>query len=231
MRTLLGKQGLLIPFFGFAAAGTILAYLAHPATGWVKLAATTTAAILCGVSLAPPSRMRVFLFSGMLVAIAGDYFLGVPPIAFLSGLAAFLVSYLLFAIGLMGFAVYRRSSMVFLLVSIAAGAAQLLVMRRLPPDLLVPVIAYACMQVFLVFAGFSAYLGMGGSRRGRALFAGAILLYLSDSSIGHNMFTAPIGRFYQPIVLIPYYAGLALLMIGTLFLRDRPNDTGSREKR
>jgi uncharacterized membrane protein YhhN len=215
----MSKRILLLPFFGFAAAGTVLAYLGHPATGWVKLAATTTAAVLCGISLVHIDRMRAFLFAGMLFAIAGDYFLSVPPIAFLYGLAAFLVSYLLFAIGLTKFLAFRRPHGVFLVVAAAAGAAQFLTMRKLTPDFLVPVIAYACMQVFLVFSGFSAFLGTGRSRRGLALFAAAILLYLSDSAIGFNMFTAPIGRFYQPIVLIPYYGGLALMMIGTLFMR------------
>jgi hypothetical protein len=187
-------------YCALAAAATMLTTIGHAATGWVKIAAIVSAAVLCGVSLRRPCRLRAFLFA-----------------------------YLLFAIGLLGMRRFRRPHAVFIALAVLAGGAQYYSMKRITPELVVPVIFYLCVGLLLAFSGFAAYLGSGRSVRGRAYLAAALLLYLSDSVIGLNMFTTPVGRLYQPIVLLPYYAGLGLLMAAAILMSDRR--TSPREAR
>lgn len=157
------------------------------------------------------------VIAGLPFCIAGDVFLGIPGDAwFVPGLAAFLAGYALFAVSLVTRLPIPRYGLM-LLPALIPGAF-FLAWFTLPPDLVWPVRIFVAVQTAFLAAGLAMlWRRTPGSF---SLGTGAALLYLSDAVIGAGRFTPvlPAGAVFEVLVLLPYFAGLYLIVSGSIRL-------------
>ncbi|MGE0641666.1 MAG: lysoplasmalogenase [Thermoanaerobaculia bacterium] len=164
--------------------------------------------LAAAVVLAPPSRARIPVVLGLLVAAAGDVVIQLPG-RFLFGLGAFLLAHLFYIRGFwrlrgellagraLPFALFGGGMGVLLLPGVAAGGA---VLRT-------AVILYI-LTISTMMWRAAAVVGAPGLLPlvGRLALAGAILFAASDSLIGVHRFLRPLPWADVPIMLL-YWAG------------------------
>ena len=196
---------------GVSAAAS-LAYLLFPrgAPGSVEIVLKgLSVTVLAFIAIQADRRL---LSLALLLSSTGDVLLGCGPRFFLSGLAAFLCSHLVYIV----LFVRQRASLaappgrilfpVFLLIyGLAFGAT-------LAPSLgalRVPVFGYISAIVAMVATAARA------GYRSRWVLAGAVLFLVSDSLLGVNRFQTqiPLGGV---LVWTTYYAGQCAITLGVL---------------
>lgn len=156
-----------------------------------------------------PGPLRAGILAGLILCTVADFLLGKRENqnVFMYGLAGFLLAYLTYGLT---FFLYGGISKTFLVASIVlctTGVIQFITLKNLPKELRVPVIFYIGVVSFFV-ASAIAYDSI-------RVLAGALLIYLSDSLIAHNLYRSPIQKS-DLYILPPYYVGQILITVSVL---------------
>jgi uncharacterized membrane protein YhhN len=179
--------------------------------------ATLLALAVASLPASPRPVLSVAVAAGLLFCLPADALLGLPdnrPV-FVFGLAGFLLAYLLYGAGLLASGVSLAAAGLAGVVLAAAGVAQYHGFTGLDHALRGPVAVYGGVVSLLVAAaaGFAAGPAGPAGLAPRALVAaGALLIYLSDAMIGHNVFGRPL-RNSELVILPPYYAGQICIVL------------------
>lgn len=198
------------------------------AAGKVKLRLLTKpeviAALLAGFSLAGGWQSQTFWFGlGLVLAMAGDVFLLLPPRFFLAALTSFLACHLMYIIGFSQELTAPGWGMLFPLVFLLV--ADFFTYRRVRRAIMArprgrwlrfPVHFY---QIILSMALLAATLTLWRADWPRlaAILAsvGALLFFASDTLLAYTRFVRPI-RGGRLIVIISYHLGQMALISGVL---------------
>jgi uncharacterized membrane protein YhhN len=182
----------IVPLFlvsaGFAVYGS---ETRHP---WLLLLTKPlTTALLFLVAGWPDERFGVLIWLGILLSLWGDVaLLRDSSRAFLVGLVLFLGAHLCYIGAFVG---VGRPSASLIVVVLAVGAATLLLLRRLWPrvgSLRAAVLVYGTAISLMVITAFGTRGGDLPAPAWAWAIAGALLFYVSDSSLALNRFDRPI---------------------------------------
>ncbi|GAB4367736.1 MAG: hypothetical protein Kow009_04620 [Spirochaetales bacterium] len=158
-----------------------------------------------------------FLQGGVLVSLAlctvADFLLGRPDntSVFPFGLAGFLLGYLIYGVS---FFQAIRPGGAFLYIALVLGVVGILqyrTLRTLPASLRIPVVGYVAVVSFFLASASTHALQTGSPLP----FLGALLIYLSDSLIAHNLFRSPLKQS-DLWILPPYYVGQICIVLSVL---------------
>jgi uncharacterized membrane protein YhhN len=187
-------------------------YFAKPATMLALLA-------WLGVNGGFQGSMMWFAL-GLLFSLGGDVFLMLPRERFIPGLVSFLIGHICYLIGFNSTSmVFNAASLILLVVVLFTGYQ---VYRRVAiglqaggnSKLKLPVLVYSIVISMMLFSALSTLI-RSDWRLFAAVFAssGALLFFISDSTLALNKFVAPIpnGRV---IVMITYHIGQILIALG-----------------
>lgn len=213
------------------AAGLLVAAGVAAAVNWIGVArddrrlvygakpATLVLLIAVAAALdAEEPAVKAWFLAGLVLSLAGDVFLMLPegrryPVdPFRLGLGSFLVGHLAYIVGLAS----DHRSWVFtgLGAAIVLGAVAVIGPRvvagvgRASPEMRLPVLVYMAVISLMVVAAFGRTVPVG--------IAGALLFYVSDSTLAWNRFIAP-SRAARIAVMVTYHlaqAGLVLSLLG-----------------
>ncbi|KAM9632993.1 lysoplasmalogenase TMEM86B [Trichechus inunguis] len=158
-----------------------------------------------------PSRGYTALLQGALLCSAvGDICL-IWPDAFLYGMAAFATAHLLY---LAAFSFSPLQPATLLPVALACGPYYGLLLPRLPPDMALPLVAYALLLATVLWRGLV---------RGGSAGLGALLFTISDSVLAWDAFAQPLPHA-RLVVMTTYYAAQALIALSAVSgLRHKTN--------
>jgi len=156
----------------------------------------------------------MFILVGFGFALVGDIFLVLQKhlpagqgTFFIIGLGAFLVGYLFYgitfnAVGTM----FDPKVFMFAAMILAISITQYFVLN-VPAEMSVPIIAYLAQAAILII-GAVAIVAAPGLPIGTKIFTviGAVMLYISDSFIGHNLYGELAGKNWAEIAIMGIYA-------------------------
>ncbi|AFG38873.1 lysoplasmalogenase [Spirochaeta africana] len=168
--------------------------------GWTPIAAPFAASLLC--------------------AAVADYLLSTQRKEwyFLAGLAGFLVAYAIYGIVLHRLAGLTPAAAVLAAFAAAALILQYRTMRKLPPEMKLPVLVYMLVVSHLVVAagGLMSVLLTTRPLIGFLAVFAAANIYASDSFIAHNIFRAPLK--HDELWILPTYYAAQIAMTAVLLL-------------
>ena len=155
--------------------------------------------------------VRAWFVVALVLSLAGDVLLMVPPDLFVPGLAAFLLAHVAYVVGLALAGVTPAAVLVGVAVVgvafVAVGVPLLRGARRAEPALVPPVLAYMVV--------ISAMLATAAGTGQALAVAGACLFYLSDALIGWGRFVTAHDRG-RLAVMVTYHAGQTLLVLSLI---------------
>lgn len=212
---------LFIPSLGIAAAAVVFGVRQLKYVEYVKALFSLSLLVIAVYAFFSGARP---LFAGgvalgLLFCVAADYLLGKPDNSgvFIFGLLGFLFGYLVYG-GIFHIHGAWTPVSTGAAVLLAAGAAvQYKTFRKLEPSLRVPVLVYIAVLSVMLLGGLNfARHPETSAVRAALVSAGALLIYISDSLIAHNLFRRPIGNS-DLYILPPYYLGQIFITL-SLFM-------------
>lgn len=204
-------------FACIALVALLFAGLPGPAAAakFIASSAFITLALYSGALTSVYGRL---ILAGLALSWCGDMFLvGHSRMAFLAGLAAFLLAHVAYVTAFVRHGYARRWVLVAAVpvTAIAIGVFVWLAPHT-PPDLLNPVRAYiAVISVMVIFA-----IGTQGRGGSRLIVAGAIMFFLSDLSVASLRLVQTDYPTYL-IGLPLYYAGQVCLALSSAQSRSQ----------
>jgi uncharacterized membrane protein YhhN len=212
-------SGVPVPaLLAFAVSGTLALYAFE--RGLRRLALVTkplTTLLLLFIVGRPSSAFSGLVWAGLIASAAGDAaLLGNGSTAFMIGLGCFLLAHLTYVVAFATMGSWSGASWAGLAL---VGVATPILLRVLWPrvgSLRIPVAVYAGALSAMVVAAFST-LG-GGLPGAAAAAAGAVLFYISDSSLAIDRFVRPIrhGSFLSVGVYWLGQLGIAIAARGRI---------------
>ena len=154
------------------------------------------------------SRYGWLILTGLVFSWFGDMFLlGSGSGFFLAGLVSFLLGHVAYVTAFFAHGIRWRNSLLAILpVALITSIAMGWLTPQLPPDMVLPVYAYATVISVMVITAFGAY----GAAGPWLIPAGATLFYVSDLSVAAMQFADPGWPTY--VLGLPfYYTGQILL--------------------
>ncbi len=181
-------------------------------------------ALLVGFTLAGGWSGQNYWFGlGLAFSLVGDVLLMLPPGAFMSGLAAFLVAHILYILGFSQGLTFPGWSFLYPIAILAA--ADFFIYRRLRRAVIsrprgrwmrFPMHLYQIIISLMVVTALMTLWRVDWPRTGAWLASlGALSFLVSDTILANNRFVNPIpgGRL---LVIISYHVGQAALISGVL---------------
>jgi uncharacterized membrane protein YhhN len=155
------------------------------------------------------------ILAALLLSVVGDVFLMLPKKPIAPALGSFLVAHVLFVIEFTGRAPISFSwelvaIAVGILIWVAVVARQLI--HKLG-KLLIPGMVYFVAISLMVF--FAANVYINGVAGGGLLILGALLFFVSDTSLAFSRFGTP-WRAGQFVILATYFSGQFLITVSVL---------------
>jgi alkenylglycerophosphocholine/alkenylglycerophosphoethanolamine hydrolase len=150
-----------------------------------------TTLLLFAVIGRPTTTFSWFVTAGVALSVVGDVaLLSDSNRAFMVGLAAFLLGHVAYVIAFLGVAVWSPHVAVVAAIVLTSTVLLLRAIWKGAGSMQVPTIAYAAVITTMVIAAWATV----GGPLGTAPFAavGAVLFYISDSSLALNRFRRPI---------------------------------------
>ena len=182
-------------------------YALKPAT-MVALAAVVLALEL------PGGQLRWWYLAAIVMSLAGDVFLMLPDsamnpeLAFVAGLASFLVAHVLYVVGMALLGVsggwLAVGAVVALLVIATAGRRIVVGARATDRRLFAPVMAYVAVIAVMIATSFGTGIVVG--------IVGALLFGFSDSVIGWSRFLKDFPHS-RVVVMVTYHLGQVGLVL------------------
>jgi len=159
------------------------------------------------------------IVAGLVLGLVGDVCLALPGRkAFMAGLASFLLGHVLYVAAFATLARPGLATWVGAAVVLAASAGVYLWLRPHLGSMNVPVVAYVLVISVMLGAAWSVLADTDLPLAGRAaIFAGALLFYVSDVSVARDRFVRE--EFANRLVGLPvYYAGQFILAFSPALL-------------
>ena len=149
-----------------------------------------------------------FVFAGLLFSLVGD---AAIAFSFVSGLAAFLCAHFLY-IGALGWSdlAPARQALAFAPAALLWLGMLLLLARRVPRKLLIPVVVYLTVISVMFGRATGRAFVTDPSPTARLFFGGALLFVVSDALIAFDKWVPPV-RHAQAWILLTYYSAQALI--------------------
>lgn len=186
----------------------------HPYPGSFVLKAVPMTALTLLVLRNDRTRPGLLLAGGLVLSGVGDVALDLDRERFfIVGLAAFLVAHLLYIAAFAHWRGWSRGRLPGALATLAYAAAVGWLLRDIPADKLVPVMAYLATITGMVICA----IGVGPLNR--LLIAGAVLFMFSDTIIAVNKFLRPLP--HSTVFNIGLYFVAQLLIVRGALARDR----------
>lgn len=162
-----------------------------------------TTTLLLAVVGAPDSRFAALVVGGIILSVLGDTALlwpGNKP--FMVGLSLFLLAHLAYVVAFIGVGVWSTHVPIVALATIATTAFTMRLMWRGAGALRAPLFVYGSIITLMVI---TASATLGGALASRAPWAavGAVLFYISDTSLGLDRFRAKIP--HAPVLTMGIY--------------------------
>jgi uncharacterized membrane protein YhhN len=157
----------------------------------------------------------VFCAAGDFALVIRDYepFTAYNDVLFQIGLASYLIGYLAIGVVLLISGVLDKLTYWVGAITAAISMIQYFLLENVGPALVIPVLLYLFQATLLVTSAFAFRRRIPGKKK-YFLITAAIIIYISDSFIGHSTFTGNMP-YAEHIITFTYYFGL-LLLIGTL---------------
>ena len=178
----------------FVVSGALALYAFE--RGLRRLAIVTkplTTLLLLGVVGRPTSVFSQLVWAGLIASVLGDAaLLGSGSTPFMIGLGCFLIAHALYVVAFAAVGSWSAASWVGLAL---VGLATPMLLRVLWPrvgSLRMPVLVYAGALSAMVVAAFSTLGGGLSPAAAGAAAGGAVLFYISDSSLAIDRFVRPI---------------------------------------
>jgi uncharacterized membrane protein YhhN len=176
----------------------------------------------------PRTRYAKLVAAGVFFSLVGDVaLLSDSNLFFIIGLAGFLLAHVAYSVGFFMKAVWSLRMLAF--AAVVGGATIALVMTVAPgaQGLLLPVILYGIAISTMVVGAFSC---IGGKLPIAGLAAaGAVLFYISDSSLAINRFYVPIPHMAYLTLGVYWLGQLGIALTGRADAGNAPFDATSAE--
>ena len=203
----------------FAISGALGLYaLDRGRRGLALVTKPLTTALLLLVVGPPTTVFSDLVWAGLIASVAGDAaLLGRGPNAFMIGLGCFLLAHVAYVVAFARMGAWSGASWAGL--ALVAVATPILIRALWPRvgSLRGPVLVYAAALSAMVVAAFST---LGGGLLPGAIYAalGAVLFYVSDSSLAIDRFVRPIrhGAFLSVGIYWLGQLGIALAARGRI---------------
>ncbi len=211
-------------FFFLALVIAVLDWIAV-ARGWKRVEyfakPATMLALLAWLGVNGGFQGPMMWFAlGLLFSLGGDVFLMLPREQFIPGLVAFLIGHICYLIGFNSTGVLINAASLILLVVVLFTGFR--VYQRVAAGLQahgnsklkLPVLFYSIVISLMLFSALTTLI-----RPDWRIFAamtastGALLFFISDSTLALNKFVAPIPNG-QVIVMVTYHLGQILIALG-----------------
>lgn len=166
----------------------------------------------------PDGALRWWYLAAVVFSLAGDVFLMLPEsamdpqLAFVAGLASFLVAHVFYIVGMALLGVTGGSlvagAVVAALVIATVGRRIIVGARATDPRLFVPVMAYVVVIAVMIATSFGVGIVVG--------VLGALLFGFSDSVIGWSRFLRDFPHS-RVVVMVTYHLGQVGLVLALAF--------------
>ncbi len=202
--------------------GMLLALSSHGISETIlKVTATSLLALTVWIFSWLPKKFKLSFTIGILLCMIGDgtlayqkYVTGeLQSTLFMIGLASFLLGYLTYS----GTIFVMKKSLIqspvvmaVLIVTASISLWQYSQFTMVPAELKVPVMLYLIQATLLVAAGALAFITFPGMTKW-AFLVGTIVIYVSDSFIGWNLFQSPLPQNGEVPILVTYTIGQVAL--------------------
>jgi len=197
---------------GFVALLLVAEWRGSSALRWVAKPLASLSFVLAGLeagALETPYGRVILL--GLVLGALGDVLL-IPKAnaAFLAGLVSFLLGHLAYALAFTTGGVSPVAAFVAAMaVALPAALAWRWLAPHLPAKMRLPVLAYVGVISFMVITAGAAF----GQPRWPAMFAGALLFYVSDLAVARQQFVTP--TVTNKLWGLPLYYGAQLVLAWT----------------
>jgi len=209
---MISRTLLLVSVAGSAVYMGTVGYQPYPGSAAIKGAAVGALALMAWRSRGGVRKDTGLLALGLALAAFGDVLLDWDARMFALGLAAFLLTHLVYI------AVFARNRMpgqvgstrISAVVVVVIGAAALSIW-------IVPSVGVLAVPVVLYICALTGMVGSAIAFQGRWIAAGAVLFFISDSLLAIHKFKMPVpARDY--LVWSTYYLGQCGIALGWLGL-------------
>jgi hypothetical protein len=200
-------------FAAFYLFGIILNYLSHPLEAWFKGFSTLFLILpLVFHRGALTKSLQATMIVALVFCAVGDFALVIRSFEpytvyndalFQVGLASYLVGYLAIGITLIISGTLDKITYAVFGIISAISLAQFYFLENVG-DLIIPVVLYLFQASLLVTAAFAFRNRIAGPQKYFIIVA-AIIIYISDSYIGHSTFSTEEIPFAETIITFTYY--------------------------